>query len=71
MAEDPRVRRWSDRTQRPDWIPPAVQAIDPTPTPIDGTIDAFSIVRALADVNVLDITPGTIDPAAAISLRAT
>jgi len=48
----------------PDWIPPAVEAADPTPTPVDGTISLFSIVPGgTADVNVISVTPGVIDPA--------
>lgn len=46
----------------PDWVPPAVQAIDPVPTPIDGTIDDFSVTTTQLDDNVLAVTPGTIDP---------
>ena len=45
----------------PDWTPPAVQAIDPTPTPIDGVIASFAVSSVL-DVNILDVTPGAIDP---------
>jgi len=46
----------------PDWVPPAVQAIDPTPTPIDGTIAGFTIATTLLDTNILAVTPGTIEP---------
>ncbi len=48
----------------PDWIPPAVQAVDPVPTPIDGTISLFTINPvAVSSKNVIHVTPGTIDPA--------
>lgn len=46
----------------PDWTPPAVQAIDPVPTPIDGTIADFSVTSTQLDDNILAVTPGTIDP---------
>lgn len=46
-----------------DWIPPAVQAIDPTPLPTDGTISAFSVTSGQLDTNIIAVTPGSIDPA--------
>ncbi len=48
----------------PDWIPPAVEAADPTPAIVDGTIQGFTINPvATLSKNVLDVRPGTIDPA--------
>jgi hypothetical protein len=47
----------------PDWIPPAVEAADPTPAIADGTIQGFTINPvATLSKNVLDVRPGTLDP---------
>lgn len=47
----------------PDWIPPAVEAADPTPTPIDGVVQGFTINPvAVQSKNVLHVTPGTLEP---------
>lgn len=47
----------------PDWIPPAVQAIDPTPTPADGTIASMTVTSGQLDTNIIAVTPGTVDAA--------
>lgn len=41
-------------------IPAAVQAVDPTPVRVDGTIAALSVVRS-GSTNTVTVTPGTLD----------
>jgi hypothetical protein len=42
-------------------IPPAIQAVDPSPTPEDGTVASLTVARD-GGTNTVTVTPGTLEP---------